>query len=456
MSRPRLSREALRWLGIVLAERFGHSWSLRHVPHGLELRMAGSERCISFDAPQDCFLEYHSNQPFTRWDAVAESWTSVLGDPLPAPGFASLPRPLIEKDTNGYVVHYDVLGLVYWMLARVEEIGRTDLDNHGRFPATSSHAYKHGYLGRPVVDEWLDMLGQVIQRQWPALELRKHRFRVELSHDVDRPSRYLFGSLSSAMRSAFGDVVLRGDLLSPLRALWLRCSSPDALHPADPYNSFDWLMDFSEQHNLRSTFYFMAGSSNPQFDAKYEIGHSAIRELLRRIHERGHHIGLHPSYECYRDPEQIRREANALWRVCEEESIRQDEWGARMHYLRWSCPETPRALEAAGLSHDSTLGYADHIGFRCGTSFSYPFFDVEGGGALSIPIQPLTVMDCSVYSPQYMKLNSINEAEDRLCSVIKGSKTVHGAFSLLWHNSEFLQKAKKKLYLNALASAAGR
>jgi hypothetical protein len=52
---------------------------------------------------------------------------------------------------------------------RVEEIGRTDLDNHERFPATSSHAFKHGYLDRPVVDEWLHLLGQVIQRQWPGV-----------------------------------------------------------------------------------------------------------------------------------------------------------------------------------------------------------------------------------------------------------------------------------------------
>ena len=60
------------------------------------------------------------------------------------------------------------LGLTYWILARVEEIGRTDLDNRGRIPATASHAFKHGYLDRPVVDEWLHLLGRVIQRQWPG------------------------------------------------------------------------------------------------------------------------------------------------------------------------------------------------------------------------------------------------------------------------------------------------
>ena len=66
-----------------------------------------------------------------------------------------LVSPPIEPRADRHVVHYDIIGLTYWMLARVEEIGRTDLDNHQRFPATSSHAYKYGYIDRPVVDEWL-------------------------------------------------------------------------------------------------------------------------------------------------------------------------------------------------------------------------------------------------------------------------------------------------------------
>ena len=84
---------------------------------------------------------------------------SILGEPLPAPGVVELPANLIEKHEGDYYVHYDIPGLIYFMLARVEEINRLDLDSHKRFPATSSHAYKHGYLD-PVVDEWLHCLGK--------------------------------------------------------------------------------------------------------------------------------------------------------------------------------------------------------------------------------------------------------------------------------------------------------
>ena len=93
-----------------------------------------------------------------------------------------------RKGNRCHIIHFDIIGLTYWMLARIEEIGRTDLDAHQRLLSTSSHAFKKGYLERPIVDEWLHILGQVIQRQWPSLELKKHLFDMKVSHDVDNPS----------------------------------------------------------------------------------------------------------------------------------------------------------------------------------------------------------------------------------------------------------------------------
>ena len=80
----------------------------------------------------------------------------------------------------------------YWMLARVEEIGRKDLDEHQRFPAFSSHAYKHGYLERPIVDEWMHILGQVIKRQWPQQKIKTPVANISITCDVDYPFKFQF------------------------------------------------------------------------------------------------------------------------------------------------------------------------------------------------------------------------------------------------------------------------
>lgn len=445
-----ISESALRWLEVILSERIGQEVSLNVKQTGLILRFNGGDGCIYFDVIEQCLRESRSDLPYTSWEADSEGWASLLGGPLPAPGVDKLPKPLIEKSANGYVIHYDILGLVYWMLARVEEIGRADLDNHERFPASSSHAYKHDYLERPVVDEWLDVLKQVIRRQWPSMELKKHQFSLALSHDVDRPSRYLFGSPAFAFRAALGDVLRRRDVLSPFRAARLRYAVPHALHPSDPYNTFEWLMDLSETKGTKSTFYFMAGRSNRQFDVEYDIRHPAIRKLLNRIHKRGHDIGLHPSYESYRNPELLRIEAHALIELCHEEGICQGDFGARMHYLRWRCEETPHGLAAAGLSHDSTPGYADRIGYRCGTAFAYPFFDARRQQTLHLRMRPLAVMDQTLCSPKYMNLGLSAVAANSVQKVKSAAICANGICSILWHNSSLSDLSQKRFYMRIL------
>ncbi|MDC1036209.1 hypothetical protein OAR11_00235 [Alphaproteobacteria bacterium] len=134
-----------------------------------------------------------------------------MGGPLPAPGVAEFPFPLVEPHGEAQVIHCDILDLTYWMLAWVEEICRMDLDNHGRFPATASHAFQQGYIDRPVVDEWLHLLGQVIQGQSPDVELKRHEFSIKVSHDLDRPSRYGFAGQKNLLRRMVGDLA-RGDV----------------------------------------------------------------------------------------------------------------------------------------------------------------------------------------------------------------------------------------------------
>ena len=41
----------------------------------------------------------------------------------------------------------------------------------------------------------------------------------------------------------------------------------------------------------------------------------------------------------------IFEEAEVLKKICFEENISQDTWGARMHFLRWKYPITLRALQ---------------------------------------------------------------------------------------------------------------
>lgn len=445
------SPAALAWLQTILQERFGHAFVLQAQPDGsgMALRLPGDARCISLALNGATFARADSDLPCTLWNAAAEGWQPALPGALPAPGAAQLPAPLITPADNGWHIGYDILGLTYWMLTRQEEVGRTDLDNHGRFPAVHSHAYKHSYLERPIVDEWLHVLGQVIARTWPGIALKQHQFSMKVSHDVDAPSRYGFASAKGLLRAMAGDVLKRGDIKNALRAPWIRLNTRDALHPGDPFNTFEWIMDLSDQHGLTSAFYFICGRTSGM-DADYEPEHPAIRALMRRIHERGHEIGLHPSYGTYQKPELIAQEAQRLRTVLAEENIQQNVLGGRMHYLRWEHPATLRAWADAGMDYDSTLSYADRPGFRCGTCFEYPAFDPVAGEVLKLRLRPLVVMECSVIDACYLGLGTGDAAQAKFAQLKNACRAVNGCFTVLWHNSRLSVLPEFTFYQNSI------
>lgn len=441
-----MNHNIILWLQLILKERFGHSFAIHLTHSGYELRLVDSEEGkIIFPNINPLFLESHSNGPCTHWDAESEGWNSVLGFPLPAPNAQDLPKRVVEHSADGYVIHYDILGLTYWMLNRIEEIGRTDLDNHQRFPATSSHAYQHGYLERPIVDEWLHILGQVIQKIWPTIELKKHQFIMKVSHDVDAPLLYGFKSWKQIIRMMGGHLLKRGDISAFFNTIPLKIGARSKFPQSDPYNTFDWLMDVSEQNNLKSAFYFICGGSSEK-DADYNIRDPRVRALLSEIHNRGHEIGLHPSYETFQRPDLIKQEADNLFQVCKEEGIEQPEWGGRMHYLRWEHPTTLQAWEDAGLDYDTTLSYADRPGFRCGTCFEYPAFNPITKEILKIRIRPLIAMECTIIADRYMGLGYGQEALEKFQSLKDKCEKVGGIFTLLWHNSHFTKQSDVNIY----------
>jgi hypothetical protein len=447
-----LSDAAVEWLQEVLRERLCPSLRLSRIDaNTLSLGITDGAGSIVFDRPAPTFLTTGSEMPCTSWDPRALGWTSVLGSPIPAPGIADLPVPLIEEVGGGFSIHYDILGLVFWMLSRREEVGRIDLDQHARFPASASHAFRHGYLDRPVVDEWLDVLGQILVRLWPQLRLVRHSFDIKLSHDVDLPSRYAFRTLRGFVRAVGEDIIRRGRFMDALRAPWILLNSSRQLHPADPSNTFDWLMTVSERLSLKSAFYFICGRTNPAIDAGYEPEDGVIRALMREIHRRGHEIGLHPSYGTYLSPDRIAEEASRLRRVCSEEGIVQREWGGRMHYLRWSTPLTLYGWEQAGMTYDSTLGYADCAGFRCGTCHEYPAFDPVASRRLELRIRPLIAWEGAIMAKQYMGLGYGEAAYAALGRLKRACRAVRGSFSLLWHNSELSLLPYRELYESVLA-----
>ena len=441
----------LRWFEQLISERIADGIRCEMIADdSVLLVLSGSETFVKVAIRPETYTRLGtSDLPCGWWDYDGNGWGREDGLKLPAPGYSELPSPLISKCNSGFEVHVDLIGIVYWMLNRIEEVGRTDLDQHQRFISTSSHAHQHNYLERPIADEWLHVLEQVIRRTWPSIDIKRHHFSMMVSHDVDVPSCYAFqNSAGKIVRHMGGDLYRRHNPVSAMLGPWIHFRSKNSLHPLDSMNTFSWIMDQSEAHGLTSAFNFICGRTNRRYDADYDIDDPAIRQLLRDISTREHEIGLHPSFETYHDPDALASEAAVLRRVCAEEGINQQSWGGRMHVLRWEQPNTLYGWERAGMSYDNTLSYVDRAGFRCGTCHEYQAFDPVAEKTLNLRIRPLIAMEVTVIADRYMGLGTGTSAFQKFNQLKDACRAVNGNFTLLWHNHQLTTRSERRLYLS--------
>lgn len=387
--------------------------------------------------------------PLASWNAATAGLAPALVEPTLPALFAGDRDRAAAADEHTLHLDLDVFGGAFFSLTRYEESVRGDRDEHGRFPPGATLAVREGFLDRPLVDEYVEVLRAAISRTWPRLELGQRTAQLRLSHDVDWPT-HPRSSLPATVKAAAGDAIRRRDPgLAALRGraqLARVAGRPDR----DPYNTFAWIMDRSEELGLRSAFYFMTGCTDPRFDPGYSLEDPWIRKLLGRIHARGHELGLHPSYGTLGRPDLLCRERDALLGACSELGIDQDEWGGRQHFLRWRNPDSWRAWAQAELAYDSTLGYGRDPGFRCGTSHEYPVFDLPERRRLPLRERPLIVMD--------MALTETPGALERVSTLARRCRMFGGDFTLLWHNSQLAsarQRARYTRLLSALGAGAG-
>lgn len=436
----------LSWLSDVLSTHLGFKFD--------------DHLALSFTQQRFTITHKEKNNTSIHMPMIKDLWSSGDARPmacsplshdnktLPAPGLASNQMGLLATQDNQTYFQYDLMGLITFMLLRLEEMDVDDnrLDEHDRFCAKQSHAFHHQYLTRPLVDEWIAVFIDVMKNIWPDLPYQKRSFNMILSHDVDAPSQYGLKSWYQILRVCAVDFLKRRRLSTSFIAPWEKLKTRNKIHKNDVFNTFDKIMSVSEKHNLTSHFYFICGQTDKSKDGDYTLDQTPIKKLMTEIHHRAHMIGIHPSYNTYQDQDAFNKEVNHLRDTLKKHQISQKHMGGRMHYLRFKMPDTLRLWRDAGLSYDSSLSYADHAGFRCGTSIPYKFFDIEQDQISDLTIKPLIAMEVSITKEKYQNLGNGERAFQALFSLKKACEAVGGDFTLLWHNSNLTTKADFDLY----------
>jgi hypothetical protein len=341
----------------------------------------------------------------------------------------------------------DITGSVFFMLSRYEEAAvGAPADRHGRFPGSASLAHRAGLALRPLVDEWVELLWWALQRVAPGLARRPRTPRVWVSCDVDAPYSPGAKSLALALRQSASHLVHERSPKLAAQALLNAAAERVGVTRFDPFDTFDWMLGLNERASNRVTFFFLSVTNPQRIDGCYELSEARIASLIGRMVERGHEIGLHGSYGSVDEPSRIAAELDGLQRALHLAGGTQAEFGGRQHYLRWRTNDTARALSALGLAYDSTLGFPDIAGFRCGTCHAYPMFDLQERRALSLLQRPLVLMEVTVTSSTYLNLGHGDEALALMMGLRDSCRRFGGEFALLWHNSNFVNPRAREMY----------
>lgn len=388
---------------------------------------AGNEDCNSIyqhaTLPQKAFNNFKTH--FSNQEVV-----SLYGN-------SNLSTDEAESRLN-FTYDSDLVAAVFFMLSRWEEYLPQEYDRFGRIKPTNNIAVKLGFSTRPVVDEWRTFIWDLLEKLDPSVKRPPAEgYRLNPTHDVD----ILY--FPTDILNMLGDVKNTRNPAAPIKRFIHKIKG------TNPYNTFDFLMAMSERNHVPSTFYFMADGKSV-LDNKYRNTDPFLKQLVKNVRNRNHHIGLHPGFETFNDPNEFIRQKHYV-----ENYTGQQITHNRQHYLRLRLPETLNVWEKAGIENDSSLGFTQGVGYRCGTGGSFPLFHVTERRKTKVTETPLVFMEVAIRS--YADLSkSRADSLMALRTFKQFSQKFQTPFTFLFHNSSFDDirwPGWQKLYTDFLSEA---
>ena len=359
---------------------------------------------------------------------------SIYGTPqsmpsLPLQEIEGIPflygTPLIEKIDNTIICHADIIASTYFLISRYEEYinPNSNRDPHGRYIGKQSIPAQAGFIHRPIVEEYGELLRNLLQQAGvPLLPIPQQINHIYLTHDIDSITNY------RRIRGLIGGILRRENITTILKSL-ININN-------DPAYTFPWILNQDNQLPQATQIYFVkaarqaSGLDRPAYNLVGKNFTHLKKEILTSSPKAI--FGLHASYKSGNIPDIISDERKLLQYAIENQQITT----SRHHYLRSLQPNDMEALIDARITDDYTMGYADIAGFRLGTCRAVRFINPATRKLTSLTLHPLTIMDCTLSEPHYMNL-TYKEALSYSQTLINETKQHNGDLCLLWHNTRF-------------------
>lgn len=361
-------------------------------------------------------------------------WLNESGVRPIDPPFAVIDGLPVLFPVQGDALPHDPFAASFFLLSCHEEWVGLPRDGHGRPLTDALHAARHGYLDRPIVDEWALRLAAAWRSTDAALPLPRRRYRQVITVDLDNGLKYLGRPLWRSLGALSRDV-LKGERAAVgerVRVLMGRVPDP-------------FVIDEELRQRFREAgdniLFFVLAAPRSAWDHAVPVDHPRYAPVLRSLTQWAE-VGLHPSYFSSDRAGTTAKELAALQAVIGTDITR-----TRQHFLKLRVPGTFRELEDLGIAEDHSLGIHDRPGFRSGTCTPYRWYDLERERSAGLMVHPFTVMDNTLRDK--MRLDP-RAALDAVRPLIGAVKRVNGTFTGLWHESFLAATGPGKAWRGAI------
>ncbi|MBI1185166.1 hypothetical protein GC194_12900 [bacterium] len=370
-----------------------------------QLQMQGTDTANYVLTCNQTFIEIPASGFFASLPLYAQ------GELPPALGLGKNLR--LFPAENGGALDFDVFAAIFYLISRMEEtVPQATFDAHGRYQKQASILYKYQALDWPVVDIWIAELRTVLRKN--GLQLHENeQFEWWNTIDIDQ----VYAAKGKALLRRLGALAKKLVGAHFGEAMALAATLGGA---SDPFDNLPQM----KAAGARNLVFLLCGG-NSEYDLPKGRSATTLAQFVQK-YQWQFELGLHPSYNSWQNHQILTKEREQL-----EELTGAPILHSRQHYLHFKWPQTADVLIQAGITHDFSMGYADAVAFRAGTSRPFPYYNFKLRQKTSLTIVPFALMDVGL--KQYLKLNP-EQAQAAILQTITRLKQVNGLFVSLWHN----------------------
>jgi len=285
--------------------------------------------------------------------------------------------------------------------------------------ATSSLAYQHDFLKKPIVDLWALRIKEVLQNKFPDILWKEKNFKVELICEVNEAYAYqrkgwfrsFEGFVNDLWSLQFSKVLDRIKVIIGVKK--------------DPFHTYNYMINKARKNNVSLRVFFGLGNYSSH-EKSISFNSYSYKKLIKSIADYCS-IGLRVSYDAQKETTSFKEERKRFGQITHRSAVH-----TFCQYAKISLPNMYRILIDQEVVFDYSMGYTDYAGFRAGTCTPFLFYDLD------YEIQtPLNVVPFCLSKNMFSKISNSEKGMQETEVLIESVKTVKGTAVIHIQNDMF-------------------